>query len=114
MTALNNMRFTGPPCTPFDFSVNGPGSDTITVSWVRCFHNGFPQTFVVQYSTDGSKWTNGSFVDGGMSISKERLNTSIDGLETNTLYYLKLYSFNEKGTSNETAVIDVKTTQSGL
>ena len=84
------------------------------MSWVRCFHNGFPQTFVVQYSTDGSAWINGSFVNGGISISKERLNTTLGGLASNTLYYLKLYALNEKGPSNETDVVDVKTTKSGL
>ena len=103
----------GPPCKPLNFSVGNPGFDKLMVFWIRCFHGGFPQTFVIQYSTDGSEWTNASFVEGGLSNSIEPLNTTLTGLQPNTQYNVRIYAFNVKGASDETDAIDIKTTQSG-
>ena len=104
----------GPPCKPYNFTVGDPGLDKVVVTWIRCFHGGFPQTFVVQYSTDGSEWTNGSFVEGGLSISDEPLNATLIGLKSNTQYYIRVYAFNVKGASDETDVVDIRTNLSGL
>ena len=69
---------------------------------------------MVQYSTDGFEWTNGSFVEGGLIISDEPLNTTLIGLQPNTQYYIRVYAFNIKGSSDETDAVDIKTFPSGL
>lgn len=85
----------------------------IQISWTRCFHGGFKQTFVVQYSDDGLKWTNGTSIEGGLSTSKDRLNATQDSLKPNTLYYLRVFAYNKKGRSGFTTVKKKRTNNEG-
>ena len=67
----------------------------------------------MQYSEDGLKWTNGTFIKGGLSQRKDRLNTTIGSLGPGRLYYLRIFAFNEKGMSNYTTVLNDTTNRKG-
>ena len=106
--------FSGPPCPPIDPIVEDSKETTAVISWIRCFHGGFAQTFVAQYSTDKNNWINATSVEGGLSRSKDRLNASVENLKPDTTYSIRLFSYNEKGKSRYTAFTDVTTKPEGM
>lgn len=105
--------FLGEPCSPKNVSIDRLTSNSVTLSWIRCFHGGREQTFVIQHSTDEIRWTNSSFVEGGLSTSQHPLNTTIGFLQPNTLYYFMLFAYNELGRSNFTPVLNITTKAKG-
>ena len=87
--------------------------ESVTLSWIRCFHGGRNQTFVIQQSTDGLTWTNSSYVAGGLSESQQPINSTIGSLQSTTLYYFMLFAYNELGRSDNTTILTITTTAKG-
>ncbi|XP_052258676.1 sushi, von Willebrand factor type A, EGF and pentraxin domain-containing protein 1-like [Dreissena polymorpha] len=99
----------GPPQAPHHVQVLNVNSNSAEVSWLPGFHGGYPQTFVIQTSTDRVNWRNASLIDGEMHSDESPFNKTLSGLETETLYWIRLFSFNIEGKSDYSVANNVTT-----
>lgn len=71
-----------------------------TLSWIRCFHGGFNQTFVIQLSKDGVVWNNKTFIEGGQSMNRTPIINHLHSLEATSVYHARMFAYNDIGRSN--------------
>lgn len=95
-----NYIIKGPPGEPSLVTVDSIQYNSARLSWIRGYHGGAPQTFVIQTSKDLVTWRNVS-VYGGLVESTERIYYVLQG-EPATTYYVQMYSFNSEGSSHLT------------
>ncbi|XP_053391410.1 protein turtle-like, partial [Mercenaria mercenaria] len=88
----------GPPSKPYNVTVDSIQYNTAHLSWIRGYHGGLAQTFVIQLSTDLNIWRNIT-VDGGLNESLEPISEVLSNLYDSTMYYIRMYAFNNKGSS---------------
>ncbi|KAH3768760.1 hypothetical protein DPMN_169977 [Dreissena polymorpha] len=101
----------GPPQAPHTVQVLNEKYNSAEVSWLPGFHGGYPQIFVIQTSTDAVHWKNVSLIDGGTYNNESSFNETLTGLEPETLYWIRLFSFNKQGTSDYSIANSVTTTK---
>ena len=106
---LKIVYFSGPPSTPVEPEIVRYNEHRVTVSWIRGFHGGYDQTFVIQYSTDYILWQDGTTKNGGLSRSTGRINATVEGLDAATHYYIRIYSYNIRGSSGYSGIVNVTT-----
>jgi hypothetical protein len=79
---------------------------TATVQWFPSFNGGKPQHFVLNYSKSLQKhWTHEEIEDTGEQV----LIYTINGLSSNSVYYIFLHSVNMLGSSKLSARLEIKT-----
>ncbi|XP_060607875.1 neural cell adhesion molecule 2-like [Ruditapes philippinarum] len=79
---------------------------TATVQWFPSFNGGQPQHFVLNYSKSLQKhWVQDEIEDIGEPV----LIYTINGLSSNSVYYIFLYSVNILGSSKLSARLEIKT-----
>ncbi|XP_053409347.1 sialoadhesin-like [Mercenaria mercenaria] len=98
----------GPPSKPSDVRVDMIQYDKARLSWIRGYHGGFAQTFVIQLSTDLSNWRNVT-VYGGNDESSEPVSHVLSGLHDSTTYYVRMYAFNKEENSSLTENLNYTT-----
>jgi len=76
------------------------------VSWIEGFHGGFDQTIHIEISSDTSGWIEMSSEPLFVQESPAARNTTITGLLTGTLYYVRLFASNERGNSEMSKVLE--------
>ncbi|XP_046558842.1 hemicentin-1-like, partial [Haliotis rubra] len=100
VTYTVNIVTTGPPSTPTNISVSPEGPFSLHVSWKEEFNGGATQTFTVEYSTDEKDWkTAGSHTE---TESGNYMTSSINDLNSDTLYYVRVVARNQFGSSSYT------------
>ncbi|XP_060589340.1 nephrin-like [Ruditapes philippinarum] len=81
-------------------------ASTATVQWFPSFNGGKPQHFVLNYSKSLQKhWTHEEIEDTGEPV----LIYTINGLSSNSVYYIFLHSVNMLGSSKLSARLEIKT-----
>ena len=76
------------------------------MSWIEGFHGGFDQTIHIEISSDTSGWIEMSSEPLFVQESPAARNTTITGLLTGTLYYVRLFASNERGNSEMSKVLE--------
>ena len=109
--ALCAYMISGSPQAPHSVQVLNEKYNSAEVSWLPGFHGGYPQTFVIQTSTDAVHWKNVSLIDGGTYSNEVAFNETLSGLEPETLYWIRLFSFNKQGTSDYSIANNVTTSK---
>ena len=87
---------------------------TAVLAWIRGFHGGSDQTFVVQLSTDSINWTNKTFIPDGQKDSNTSINITLDNLSSGTIYFARVYSFTQEGRTQDFSNINFFTTIAGI
>ncbi|XP_053391071.1 protein turtle homolog B-like [Mercenaria mercenaria] len=99
----------GPPGQPYNVTVDNIQYNTAHLSWIRGYHGGLAQTFVIQLSTDLNMWRNIT-VYGGLNESLEPVSEVLSNLHDSTTYFVHMYAFNNEGSSPFTEILNYTTT----
>ncbi|XP_052803071.1 uncharacterized protein LOC128233436 isoform X2 [Mya arenaria] len=108
-TLLIDVRAEGPPTIPTQFTVSKITQNAIETSWFAEFNGGFRQTFVIQISIDEHHWSNASIRIEDIDTLSKIYRHTINNLDHSTKYFLRLYAFNELGTSGFTSALQATT-----
>ncbi|XP_060563649.1 uncharacterized protein LOC132723012 [Ruditapes philippinarum] len=87
----------GPPGVSYNVTVDNIQQTTARVSWQQGYHGGFPQTFLIQLSTDMEQWENVETVYGGTDESEDFKQKVLTDLSHSTAYFVRIYAFNREG-----------------
>ncbi|XP_053391382.1 hemicentin-2-like, partial [Mercenaria mercenaria] len=98
----------GPPSMPNNLTVDSIQYNKAHLSWIRGYHGGLAQTFVIQLSTDLNIWNNIT-VYGGLNKSLEPISEVLPGLHDSTTYYIRMFAFNNEGSSPFTEILNYTT-----
>ncbi|XP_060563629.1 contactin-1-like [Ruditapes philippinarum] len=89
----------GPPGVSKNITVDNIQQTTARVLWQQGYHGGFPQTFLIQLSTDRVQWENVETVYGGTDESEDLKQKVLTDLSHSTTYFIRIYAFNRAGNS---------------
>lgn len=98
---------------PSNLSVDEIKYKAVRLSWLRGYHGGFAQTFVVQVSTDLKKWRNVSSIFDGKNENAKPVSTTLTNLQDSTTYFLRVYAYNDEGKSSYTDYVNFSTIAGG-
>ncbi|XP_053389842.1 protein turtle-like [Mercenaria mercenaria] len=98
----------GPPIKPYNVTLESIQYNTAHLSWIRGYHGGLAQTFVIQLSADLNIWRNIT-VNGGINESLEPISEVLRDLRDSTTYFVRMYAFNNEGSSPFTEFLNFTT-----
>lgn len=110
---LKTFFIIGPPQPPYDVSVGLVSASDVEVSWIAGFEGGFSQTFVILLSKDSENWENKTQLAGGISSNYKKFMKTVKGLDHSSLYFLRMFAYNEKGASNYSNIVNFTTSVTG-
>ncbi|WAR06630.1 NECT2-like protein [Mya arenaria] len=99
----------GPSSQPAVVSITYVQETTALLTWTRGFHGGSNQTVKIETSRDRTSWTTTLSLPQGTLEDTLPVNTTITELAPGTLYYLRMFSVNEDGTSSKTGLLNFTT-----
>lgn len=101
--------FKGPPQPPYGIFVAQVFASDVQVSWTAGFDGGFDQTFVIQLSKTSKNWENVAHFFAGINSNLQLFTSTVQGLDHSSLYFLRMFAYNEKGASNYSEVLNFTT-----
>mgnify|MGYP000113759434 CR=1 FL=1 len=80
---------------------------TARLSWKPGFNGGLPQTFIIQYRTDGDVWTNITAIPDNQAAME--MDYTLTQLSPGTMYTAQIIAYNDIGESGKTSVVNFTT-----
>ena len=106
---MNPLRISDIPSPPVITGIHNIGPHSATISWSDGFHGGFDQTVYYEIRTDSTNWTESPKETIAIYDTRYIRNTTVNNLMESTIYYIRLYSTNERGMSEMTDISNFTT-----
>jgi len=98
-----SFPYLGPPSKPVIIAIEEKGHDAATVFWNEGFHGGFNQSVFIEISSDRSNVST-KLQDLSTGDIPTTRNSTVNGLEGATTYYVRLFATNLHGVSGMSGV----------
>lgn len=86
---------------------------SVRLTWLRGYHGGLAQTFVVEVSTDLKKWQKVASMFDGKNENTQPISITLTYLQDSTRYFLRVYAYNDDGYSSYTDYVNLTTVAGG-